>query len=519
MLVFSQEQQVEGYSTKETFTPGVATSVSFFVENKDPYSKTYKINAQSSDDLIKAILNRKEIILAAKERTIVIVPLIIDAKTPSGDKVISLFITDEVSDNETIKKVNITISAVQNISITTLQASELVKAGEKIESSILLKNIGNGNEIIALSSRNAIIDQGASIVMGPGEERVITLSHQTDAKMGKLKTINLDLTAHATGGKLQKHFSNQLVTVIPVAPIEEDIYQRFPVSASVSFLGMRNNGSVRHGLQGELYGRGNLTNKYKSELEFRAVSANPIAFNTFTQYEEYFINYIGEKFYVHLGDKVYSSSFLTEYARYGRGAEARFNIGKVNLGGFYNRPRFFHNIKDEFNLCTTFNLSSTTSFTAGYLHKTPLEDQQSLGMSAYNITSNAHLPYVVAQTKLLDKVNLVGEYAMSSTTDNQGHAFSIQADGNFNKIKANMIYLKASPLFAGYYTNTSMINSNARYSVSKKIDVFANFNQDAKNFQRDTLLFAAPYRSNIQYGLNYRFNDNGNMMFFNGYQK
>ncbi|MGD1319357.1 hypothetical protein [Chryseobacterium sp. 2R14A] len=86
---------------------------------------------------------------------------------------------------------------------------------------------------------------------------------------------------------------------------------------------MENRGSYEDGFQGEFHGKGSLDEKNKNLIEFRAITKNPVAFNSFTRYEEYFVNYKRENLWVHLGDKNYSSSFLTEYARYGRGAELR----------------------------------------------------------------------------------------------------------------------------------------------------------------------------------------------------
>ena len=42
--------------------------------------------------------------------------------------------------------------------------------------------------------------------------------------------------------------------------------------------------------------------------------------------------------------------------------------------------------------------------------------------------------------------------------------------------------------------------------------------KDAKNFQRDTLLLASPYRKFFQYGINFRYMKSGNIMFYNGFQ-
>ena len=78
--------------------------------------------------------------------------------------------------------------------------------------------------------------------------------------------------------------------------------------------------------------------------------------------------------------------------------------------------------------------------------------------------------------------------------------------------------MKASPHFSGYFNNTNSLNGNIQYRITKRLNVSASYIQDAKNFQRDTLLLASPYRKFFQYGINFRYMKSGNIMFYNGFQ-
>ncbi len=94
-----------------------------------------------------------------------------------------------------------------------------------------------------------------------------------------------------------------------------------------------------------------------------------------------------------------------------------------------------------------------------------------------------------------------------------------QAEVNFKRLTGNIMYMKASPHFAGYFTNTSTLSGNIQYRLSEKISVLANYMQDAQNFQRDTLFLAAPYRKFLQYGIQYKYLPSGFIVATNGYQK
>jgi hypothetical protein len=95
----------------------------------------------------------------------------------------------------------------------------------------------------------------------------------------------------------------------------------------------------------------------------------------------------------------------------------------------------------------------------------------------------------------------------------------IQTVANFNKISGNIMYMRTSPEYAGYFNNTSTFNGNIQYRISEKINILANFVQDAKNFQRDTLFLAAPYRKYLHYGIQYRYAKKGSFTIFNGFQR
>jgi hypothetical protein len=192
---------------------------------------------------------------------------------------------------------------------------------------------------------------------------------------------------------------------------------------------MKNMGVYHDGFQGELYGKGSLDKDNKNQIEFHAATHNPIEFNTFTQYEEYFVNYRRDNLWIHLGDKTYSASYLTEFARYGRGAEVRYDFKRVSLGGFYNHPRFFRDIKDEFNIYSTFKIRKESEFSVGYLYKTPRKEENNYGDT--RLDSDAHLPYAKGKFRITRNITLSGEFAYSTTQQTEGTAYMLQSEVYF----------------------------------------------------------------------------------------
>ncbi|AZB09728.1 hypothetical protein EG344_13360 [Chryseobacterium sp. G0162] len=517
LFTFSQQSSNRLTSKKDSLMPGTSTSIPFSLENNSLENKVYDISVTTSSPLITPILAKGEFQIQSHEASVYLVPLRISTEAVQGDYSIVLHITDRSTGLIFTKASQIKVSASRKLSLTALDSPEFIRAGETIRASFLLKNNGNTTENLTLESKNALVDHDASIILAPNESKVITIHKKTNPEVGQNEFQNLNLSVYSKDNPKENQSVYISTQVISVQPASLDIYHRIPVVASLSFIGMKNMGVYHDGFQGEIYGKGTLDKENKNQIEFHAATHNPIEFNTFTQYEEYFVNYKRDKLFVHLGDKTYSSSYLTEFARYGRGAEIRYDFNKISLGGFYNHPRFFRDIKDEFNIYSAFKIRKESEISVGYLYKIPMKENSDF--RNIQLDSEAHLPYAKGKFKVSKNINLSGEFAYSTTKKNEGTAYMAQAEVNFEKLNGNLMYMKASPQFAGYFTNTSTFSGYLQYRVSKKINVFANYMEDAKNFQRDTLFLAAPYRKYFQYGIQYKYLSNGFIMLNNGYQK
>lgn len=516
-LIFSQRQPNQLASKKDSLMPGMSTSISFALENTTAESKIYDFTVTTSSPVIAPILAKAEFKIESNEKTIYLVPIRIAAEAAQGTYSVILNGTDRNNGTRLTKTAQIIVSGNRKLTLTSLNSPEFIRAGETIHASFLLKNNGNVTEKLVLESKNAVVDHDASITLAPNESKVISIYKITNPELGQNEFQNLNLSVHSPDNPKENQTAYISTKIISVKPVEDDIYHRLPIAASFSFIGMKNMGIYDDGFQGEIYGKGTLDKDNKNQIEFHAVTANPVEFNSFTQYEEYFINYKRNNFFVHLGDKTYSASYLTEFARYGRGAEIRYDFKRFSLGGFYNHPRFFRDIKDEFNVYSTFKIKKESEITAGYLYKIPRKGEMNFGN--LKLDSEAHLPYTAAKFRISKNISLSGEAAYSKTEQMEGTAYMGQAQVSFERLNGNIMYMRASPEFAGYFTNTSTFNGNIQYKISKKINVFGNYIRDAKNFQRDTLFFAAPYRDFLQYGIQYKYIPSGFITFYHGFQK
>lgn len=517
LFALSQQQSPRLISKKDSLMPGMSTSIPFSLQNNSQENKVYDISVTTSSSYIIPILEKGELQIPSQETSVYLVPLRISAETTQGEYSVTLNIADRSSGLSFTKTSYITISPNRKLSLTALDSPEFIRAGETIYASFLLKNNGNITEHLILESKNSIIDHDSSMILGPNEAKTITIHKTTNPELGQNEYQNLNLSVYSKDNPKEHQTVYISTQVISVKPANQDIYHRLPVVASLSFVGMKNMGVYNDGFQGEIYGKGTLDKENKNQIEFHAATHNPIELNTFTQYEEYFLNYKRDNLFIHLGDKTYSSSYLTEFARYGRGAEIRYNFNKLSIGGFYNRPRFFRDIKDEFNIYSALKIRKESEISVGYLYKMPMREESI--STNIGLNSEAHLPYTKGKFKVSKNINISGEFAYSTTKRAEGTAYMAQAEVNFDKLNGNLAYMKASPQFAGYFTNTHTLSGYLQYRLTKRISVLANYMQDAKNFQRDTLFLAAPYRKFLQYGIQYKYLAKGSILINHGFQK
>lgn len=502
----AQNLAVNLVNQNEFITPGKVQTLVFKITN--PFPKdilvTPKVTLPSGWILAAAPYDLN---LAANETKIYLVAIQVPINSSKGEDSIHLIINDKTNTILYSQDFALTVSQIQRITLDLISAPAYVKAGDTISSFFILKNEGNVQENIFIeTSASTFIKGDNPILLLPGMSSTINAYQVTALRQPKPSQNLIKLTAAVKSDSTQSVFASQITNVIPAFPVNEDVWLRFPVRVAATYIGRQQRNDYESGFQGEIYGRGALNEENTKLLEFRAIGPDRFGLTAFSQYEEYFINYKSNNFYAHIGDKIFSSSFLTEFSRYGRGIELRQKIKKLEVGGFYNKPRFFRDIKEEINLYTKVNFNAKNNISYGYLLKR--KDYQ-----------DDHLQYVSGETTVFDKIGIQGEYAISNNDKTQGTAWQLQAQSYFNNLNVNVSYIHASPHFSGYYTDTQFFTSNVNYRILPKLNLSVNYQKDARNFERDTLYGAAPFREAFQIGIRYNYLKRGVLSLFNGTQE
>lgn len=506
LFFYAQHIELSSPTQSLQVDPGTTTVLVFKAKNLSDEIVSFQPVLKLPESWALAV-NQNTILLAPDQQKLLFFSVHIPQTTPKRLYAIPLvlFQSDTGLLVSTLS-VTVQVAALKKIVLTPLDVPDFVKAGDAVHCSFIIKNEGNQQEPLLLQVENAMIEQGNSRVLEPRETQVLNVIKHTSGQLEKATTTSIKLTAFLKNNPDIKTSVYVHTKVIPVKEAREDIYHRFPVYLSGRYIGRDRNGLFKDGLQGELYGKGTLDKANTKHLEFRAVGPDRFSLSTFGQYEEYFIDYKSKSLSVHVGDKTYSSSYLTEFSRYGRGAEARLKINKLEVGGYYQRPRFFKAFKEQVHGFAAYNIDDFSFLKYGIV---------------YNIMENkddVRMMFFSAGTKLFKNLSVKSEYALSDSDTRQGNAFRVESAMVLPNLNASIDYLKANPDFEGFFTNTDFLAGNIHYRFAPKWNINVTYRKDARNFQQDTLYKVAPYNEQYTVGLSFQYQKRGSLLVYAGTQ-
>ncbi|HCR76858.1 MAG TPA: hypothetical protein DIW37_10735, partial [Chryseobacterium sp.] len=194
-VLFSQTKN--GIGKKDSLMPGITTSIPFTIENNFSENKIYKLSVETSNQNIVTILAKGEIEISSGEKSVYLVPVKIASETPRGTYKITLYGTEKKTGDQFSNDFEFVISGNRKLLLTALNAPEFVRAGETIFSTFLLKNNGNFKENLILESKNELIDQENSLILSPGEQKIITVSKKTNPDLSKNESQNIILSVYS----------------------------------------------------------------------------------------------------------------------------------------------------------------------------------------------------------------------------------------------------------------------------------------------------------------------------------
>ncbi|WP_167617625.1 hypothetical protein [Maribellus sediminis] len=391
-----------------------------------------------------------------------------------------------------VSQIEVQVKEVENITLQLVDKTDHVMAGENISANYLIQNLGNTEKKIFLNTGNCDIVGSPDLKLQPGESAGVKIVKATSEESIESRKESFTLRAQINDRILESVYASSIV--LPSKKAKQDLFFRFPVKASATYLSTNRNNDFQSAYQFEIEGRGTLDPQGKHRLGFLARWPNNADLSFLGLYDQYYLYYSQKNVDLFLGEKSYNLTPLTENSRFGRGAEAKFTLNNgLAFGAMYVKPRFYEEIEDELAAFSEFNFGKQNSVGVYLLSKKYL-----------GYDDPAQLISVTSQLNPFESTSLELEYSRGEFNEQGSNAWRAGLNSRFSIFQLSGIYYDAGKYYPGYYTNSRFYSANAGARISEKLSLTVNVREDFNNAQLDTFFVVAPYSRSFQGGLNYR---------------
>ncbi len=431
--------------------------------------------------------------LAPGQKKLGIVSLKVFHANPAGDYPVAVHLQN-AKVTEVVGKAVIAVSVleVENISLELIEKPVYVSAGDIISASYILQNLGNTEKKIFINTNNCDVSGPSSVTLKPGESAQVQIVKTTSDEIFQSKNESFTVRAQVEERVLKSVYSTAVV--LPSKKARKDLYYRFPVTMSATYLSTNRQNEYTSVLQYQVDGSASLDPEGRHQLGFMARWPDNSDLSFLGLYDQYFLTYSNKNMEVFLGDKSYSVTPLTESFRYGRGVESLLSLNNgLELGFKYLKPRFFEEIEGELAASAGFNFSRNNKVALYYLSK------------KYQLEKDpAHLFSLTSQFAPLKHTSVDLEVSHGQFMGKKSNALRAGLNSRFSIFQLTGSYYDAGKNYPGYYTNSRFYSAGVSASVSERISLFANAREDFRNAQLDTFFVTAPYSRSLQGTVNYK---------------
>jgi hypothetical protein len=440
----------------------------------------------------RAISDSKPFLLEAGETDIRLLTVVVPPRTLAGDYRVLYYAkgtgSKPVSGECTLF---IRVTEFTKLEISALEAPGYVVAGEDIEARFIVRNLSNFEQNIHLQTHNCQLVGGETFSIPTDSSRIVIVKAGTLAQAAHVYQQTLRVDAHIAGKYDYAVSAFENVEVIPPdggVPLNA---KTLPLMVRLSYLTRQKaNGEFVKGFQGELFGKVEIGEEGGREVELHLRGPDRFSASSIGFYDEYYASYSSPGFNLFAGDKTFSLTTLTEFARYGRGIEGSMMLNGVEVGGFYHAPRFYNEIKDEAAGYLRFHFNKDSRLGFNMLKKSYDSEGQDARIFSVN---GAFSP--------LPNTQFEAEISSGFLGTNRSNAVYLQASSNpVTKLNVYGLALYAGKDYPGYYTNTVNYAALLNYRVTKRLDFSASMHQDEINAEYDTLFATAPFSQMVQVG-------------------
>ncbi|NKI27003.1 hypothetical protein HCG49_10560 [Arenibacter sp. 6A1] len=406
---------------------------------------------------------------------------------------------------------NLKVAMNYDLELFNVHFPPYVEAGETINASYAVKNIGNTVQEIRLDSRNSI--QGNDhFSIAPDSIIMVQLEQKTDAKSYGFTSIstNLEITSEESGEKYRAFNS---VKVYPVTIAKKDPYLRFPMKASVYYNSYTGKEDHYSSMSFEVSGNGYLDKAKEHHIDFLLRGPDQDRRRYFGIRDHYSLKYkYKTTTNLTLGDHSFYLNRLGIMGKYGQGFKIDQQVKNWILTAFYTKPRQNDYDPEAFyGLKTAYKVNKTLSSSLSY-SKTKRLDPFFSGAVNEDRFEEGELVTLGMDYKG-KKTSVTSETSVSSTNKDTDYANYINLSQRFGKLHYSGSFTVVGENYFGTMNNSLQYSNSLNYNL-KEWDFRLGQGMSRVNKRLDPLYYAAePYYENLYATVRYRINKKNSLNF------
>lgn len=443
--------------------------------------------------------------LGAGKTDVRLVSFVVPITTPAGRYEIIYTVKDQnnikIRDED---RIEIVILPVARLEIIKRDVPERVIAGKKYHADFLVINRSNVRTLIALDINSSEgypavtnIAPHSRFLLAAGTSQKITIAVTTDKAIREKITHHLTVHVKAIDSN-KDDVTAAITTLVEVIPRVTGISDRYHrISTWLRIATMSEEGQIA--TQSEFAGSGYLDEAETLWIDFLFRRPDTTDNGIFGVREEYRLSLRSQRHEIHVGDRSYSLSPLTEQYKYGRGVEGTFNLKNLRLGGYFVDTRVEGgggSVEEERASFLGYRFGQSLTLDLNYLNKQGTD-------------GDADIVSLEALVRPIASIMLELEHGVGRKRQDGGNvtddAWRAKLTGDIKKtINYHFEKIYAGSDYPGYYRDLDTTSGTVILPLWKQVR-FRTFYAERRNNLKKTPLSSNALKERIyQTGLDYR---------------
>ena len=504
LQAFAQSKfEIKPLHKTEAYTAGVRHTLAFEIANQTTASSSLSLKLELPANW-KVITQPAVIQINSQEKSFVLYSFSIPANELPGVKKAYLELFNEDLSVSERKVVDFNVGVNHNIEVKSLTTPQYTQAGELIEVSFEIKNKGNVNEKVELSSRNTI-EGNVTYEIPANSSIVVKVNQKTNAKTFAVQSLLSELKVLNTATNVSKT-AYATTKVFPTKIAKKDAFLRYPMEASLYYNNYSNKNTEFSSAYVELRGNGFLDQKQNHYLNFIVRGPNQNHLSRFGINDQYSLVYRNRSnTTVFIGDHVFNINQLGLLGRYGFGARIDQRVKNWALSAFYTKPRLAFTTKEPiFGGKAVYNASEFLKL--GLSFSSSKEVPQYYNQQIANTAEGSGTIAVFEADYKDNKTQVHMELATSMNSETTDYASDVTISHQMGNLFYNGSATMAGENYFGTLNNSLRYANSLSYNLSKwSLGVGQGYSKVHERV--DTTLYGVrPTFENYYASIGYRFN-------------